>query len=416
MIGNLCRLLCALALAAGSPGAEPRFLGACSVPPESRDHNNETIGAIGSGVTYDAKQNVYLFVSDRGPGDGEIDYRPRFDSARVELIKGKLTFELGDTTLLRAADGKFMTGLKPRGSENHPALPDGRWCIDPEAIAIAQDDSIYIADEYGPFLYQFHRDGTMIRCIKPPDHYLPKTDGGIVDFGERGAVVAGRIANRGFEGMALTPDGSKAVLILQSGLAQDGGKDSPATRILVIDLLSEAAIAEHDYQFASLDEINRPGKRPSPRHLKQDDLSVSELLAIDDHRFLVLERDNGGANGSLQPKPAIHKCIYLIDLAGATNRLSNKDETFRRPVRKTLVLDLLRTERNDPAMTNDKLAAKWEGLALTPPGADGQRRLLVTSDNDFLNPALFIDGRVVPFPRAKRPLATQLILYQLTLP
>ena len=110
---------------------------------DALDRANETLGGIGSGLAYDAKENVVFAVSDRGPGDGTIDYSPRFDILRVTQSgedKSKLDIEVVKTVLLHDRDGKELTGLAPEVSDKPlPQLRDGRVCIDPEAIALAPD-------------------------------------------------------------------------------------------------------------------------------------------------------------------------------------------------------------------------------------------------------------------------------------
>lgn len=357
-----------------------KFVASGEVPPDQRDREGETIGAIGSAAAYDAKADTFFFATDRGPGDGTVDFRPRVQEARVKVSGRRLELEFVSTILLRDPSGRFLTGLTPDSHEqDHPQMRDGRWCIDPEGIALAPDGTLYLSDEYGPFLYQFRRDGAMLRFLRPPAEYLPRTADGSLEFGEEGKLVSGRVVNRGFEGLTLSPDGTKAFMILQSGLVQDGGKDSPTTRILCLDLASGKSLGEYRYPFDQVAKV------------KQDDLSVSELQALNDHEFLVLERDNRGADGSDKAKKPRHKVIYRIDLS--------------RPGEKKLVADLVAAG----AVFGDGFAAKWEGLALSPAG------LLVTSDNDFLFPRLMLGGKEVSFPKAKLAQATQLLLFDLNL-
>src|ERR1043165_3657287 len=64
------------------------------------DKANETMGGIGSGLAYDPKENVVVAVSDRGPGDGTVDYCPRFDVLRVNQSannKSRLNVEVVKT-------------------------------------------------------------------------------------------------------------------------------------------------------------------------------------------------------------------------------------------------------------------------------------------------------------------------------
>jgi hypothetical protein len=404
-----------------------------SIPANAVDKANETIGAIGSGLAYDAKENVVFAVSDRGPGDGSIDYCPRFDVLRVERSpqnKGELKIEVLKTVLLHDRDGKEMTGLAPQVSDKPlPQMRDGRVCIDPEAIALAPDGTVYISDEYGPMLYQFNRDGKMIRFIGPPANYLPRAADGKIDY-ESKNIASGRVSNHGFEGMALSADGKQAALILQNGLIQDGGKNARLTRMLVVDLATAQPVAEYAYEFPDAEsmELNRSQRKHN--RVKQNDLSISELTTLDPSRFLALERDNFGANGDIDFKTPVYKCIFVADVGQATNLLSIANRPYDQlpgtpnfkalfpndkvvPAGKKLLVNF--AEPPAPLAPND-FAAKWEGVTLLPVSNSGDRQMLIGCDNDFLNPSLKIKGRDVPFPRSKRPVATTFLLFDLHLP
>src|SRR5438874_2577700 len=237
-VAVLFSVVLAVYVVRSATGETAQLIARGKIEADALDKANETIGGVGSGLAYDGKDNVVLAVSDRGPGDGTVDYCPRFDVLRVNQSAEKndrLSIEVLKTVLLRDRDGKEMTGLKPEISEKPlPQLRDGRVCIDPEAIAIAPDGTLYISDEYGPMLYQFDREGRMIRFIAPPTNYLPRNSDGKIDFGSE-KIVSGRVHNHGFEGLALSSDGKLATLILQSGLIQDGGKYARLSRMLVID-------------------------------------------------------------------------------------------------------------------------------------------------------------------------------------
>lgn len=418
-------LLAALTLNA----QQMHFVASGSIAADQRDLENETIGGIGSGLAYDAAADVYLAISDRGPGDGRIDYRPRFDTFTLKTTALGLQPTLTATTLLRTTEGAAMSGLTPnvKGSAA-PLLADGRRCIDPEAIALAADGTLYIADEYGPFVYQFKRDGTLLRWLEPPANYRPRTAEGAVVSGNQKPVVSGRVPNHGFEGLALSPDSKIATVILQSGLIQDGGKSARFTRILSLEIASGKPVAEYAYLMEDAEEINRREKDPKKDRVKQDDLGISELTAVNDHQFLVLERDNHGANGAVKTKTPRLKAVYLIDLNGATNLLSLTGQPYSQlpgsaqyrplvpepgiiPVQKTKLLNFASLLPH-----NKPLAAKWEGIALTPVANDGHRTMLIACDNDFLNPTLKIAGKTIPFPRAEKAVATTFLEFDLKLP
>jgi hypothetical protein len=115
---------------------------------------------------------------------------------------------------------------------------------------------------------------------------------------------------------------------------------------------------------------------------------VNEIVAINDHQFLVVERDGKGGN------EAVFKKIFLIDLTNATD-ISNIEGLPQTgtpggvtPVTKTEFINLLA-----PAfgLAGATFPEKIEGLAFGPDLADGRHLLWVTSDNDLnaANPNYF---------------------------
>jgi hypothetical protein len=123
---------------------------------------------------------------------------------------------------------------------------------------------------------------------------------------------------------------------------------------------------------------------------------VNELLAINDHEFLVLERDNR----TLRPTPPNTaqspnlKRIYKIDLDKEDlTDVSDIDSLPKDavagpdivPVTKTLFLDLLDPSYKVSATQTikDVIAEKIEGLAWGPRLKDGRLVLYVFSDNDL---------------------------------
>ncbi len=107
-----------------------------------------------------------------------------------------------------------------------------------------------------------------------------------------------RRANRGMEGLTITPDQKTLVGIMQStmDLPTKAVNKSTLTRIVTINL-ETGKVAQYLYR----QEI--------------DANSNSAIIAINDHEFLVLERDGK----FLKDDPNIMKHVYRIDLNDATN-------------------------------------------------------------------------------------------------
>jgi hypothetical protein len=220
---------------------------------------------------------------------------------------------------------------------------------------------VFISDEYGPYVYQFDRaTGQRVKSFQLPANLY------VSNLSPQGAVeisgnTSGRVANKGMEGLAITPDGKTLVGIMQAELIQD---PKNLLRIVTIDI---ATGATHEFGY-----------------LLSTGSGVSDIVAINDHQFLVDERDgNGLGNGNA----AKVKQLFEIDLTGATDitNLTGAAATAA-AVKKSLVLDLV-SALNANGIPSDQIPAKIEGLAF---GQDIEvngmleHTLFVSNDNDFV--------------------------------
>ena len=111
----------------------------------------------------------------------------------------------------------------------------------------------------------------------------------------------------------------------------------------------------------------------------------SELLALNNHEFLVLERDGKGLGDGSK---AVIKQIWKLDLAGATDigDLSGAANLQPFAVTKTLFLDIAATLMA-AGFSDTQIPAKLEGMAFGDDVViDGVTRhtLYIANDNDFL--------------------------------
>jgi hypothetical protein len=185
---------------------------------------------------------------------------------------------------------------------------------------------------------------------------------------------SGRTANKGMEGLAITPDGSTLVGIMQAALIQDaneGGDAANLLRIVVIDIASGDVTHQYAYKLTT-------------------GSGVSEVLALNNHEFLVDERDGRGREGgnNLTSNDARVKQVFKIDLDGAID-ITGMDGTtaVANAVAKTLFLDIVQVLVNNGFSATFDIPSKMEGLTF---GRDVTRRgqtfhtLWVANDNDFV--------------------------------
>ncbi len=326
-------------------------------------------GGFGSDLTYTGHDNVFLAAPDRGPFDGltDVPYLDRFYFLHITTDLGA-PFPNIRTQLLET---RFF---KDYGNQNFVgAAGDFEERLDPEGIRVGPNGNFYISDEYGPYIFEFNRQGHLVRRLEVPNKFFidnPSSDPNTELLGN----TAGRQANRGMEGLAISPDGTTLFGIMQNALLQDHGLTPGTTdrlglnnRILKINLSTGET---HEYVYV-LDAINR-GQ------------GVCEILAINDHEFLVIERDNR-SNLQTPPQAPTRKTIYKINLNGSTD-VSDVESlpagalpAGTVPVSKTLFINLLDADLNLAATIPEKI----EGLAWGPDLADGRHVLYVISDNDL---------------------------------
>ena len=336
-------------------------------------------GGFGSDLAYTGHDNVYIAAPDRGPFDGLTDtpYIDRFHFLHITTELGapfpNIRTTLLDSRLLKNEFGQAFVGATSAfGANDVETLR-----LDPEGIRVSPAGTFYISDEYGPYVFEFDRQGHLQRRIELASKYSiasPNKDANLELLNNS----AGRQANRGMEGLAVSPDGTTLFGMMQNALIQDHGLVPGTTdrlglnnRIVKIDLLT-GETSEYVYV---LEAINR-GQ------------GTCEILAINDHQFLVLERDNR-SNLQTPPQAPTRKKIYKIDLTGATD-VANVASLPAGPlpaeivpVAKTLFIDLLDPVFNLALTIPEKL----EGLSFGPDLPDGRHLLYVISDND-LNPSL----------------------------
>lgn len=262
-------------------------------------------GGFGSGLAFDGQ--YFYVLTDRGPNiDGaesndKIFPKPDFTPQVARLSSDGKGFKLDRVILLQDETGKNLTGIpNPSDSggtgENAYDLsgkqlaPDPKG-IDPEGIAVAKDGSFWVADEYGPHLIHFDSNGKAIEWLNP--------FGSGVGGKKLPEVYKNRRPNRGMEGLTLTPDQKYLVGIMQSPLLnpnKDVQKTATVCRILFYELAT-GKFKEYLYP------------------LEGTGTAVSEIVAITDTTFLVLERD-GKTPGE---DKEVTKKIYKIDTAAATD-------------------------------------------------------------------------------------------------
>ena len=373
------------------------------IPGESTDLavgcgvNINRLGGFFSDLYYDRHQNLYYGLIDRGPGGGTIPYDTRVEkfSLDVNATTGAISgFKLLDTILLTNA-GKNYNGLNPN-LQNGDSSKVG-LSLDPEGFAIAPNGNFYIADEYGPSINEFSASGSLVRSFTTPNNLLPRDATGLNFVAGRPIVISGRQDNRGYEGVTLSPDGSKLFALLQDPLVNEGGtsaspdgRRSRNLRLVEFDTKTGDNTGQYIYQLEDISTINDriPGTANDFTATQQGrSIGISAITALNNSEFLVLERDNRGfgVDDPTAANPIGSKRVYKINLDGATNvRDTSLAGTNVLPVginavSKSLFLDIADALKTSGSTIPEKI----EGLAIGPQLTDGSYALLIGTDNDF---------------------------------
>ena len=321
---------------------------------------NTPVNAFGglSAIDYTGQSDRYVVLSDRGAGDGAASFPCRFHQVllKVDPTNRSVDVQLESTSMLKDAQGGSLTGSLAvlKSWDRSSRCPS----YDPEGIRCMGQSGVVISDEYGPHIDLFGFDGQFKKSFRVPEIFA-------LSEKKDPPFAIGAFTNRGFEGVAISPDGRKIIAATQGPLVQDGRIENNKcfglwTRWVVIDTDS-----------GDCKQWVYP--------LEDESTGVSEVLWVDDHQFLVLERD------STFGEAAKIKRIYLVDSTHVSDVTEIKSLRQGPPkgtemLRKNLMIDLL-----DPSygFVGVDAPEKPEGITWGPKLADGRRVLVVCFDNDF---------------------------------
>ena len=296
--------------------------------PHKLQYQSTTVGGL-SGMDYDPASGTYYLLSD----DGGSVSPPRFYTARIALAADRLgDVELTGVTLLQG-----LSAPDPEAIRWHAPSQSLLWTSEGNAVRFT-----------APALYQTRMDGTLQRTYGMSAMF---------DFG----LQSGSRINKTLEGLAITPDGQTAWLAMEAALRQDGPEptlEAPGgpCRFTQIDIATGKTLRQIAYVP---DAIVRAPIPPSA----DADNGVVEILMLDAHRMLVLER---AYMAGLGDKHRNSMRLYAIDTRQATDTLSITalKPGNHTPAAKTLVADFA----SFPALTR---LDNTEGMCWGPHLANG---------------------------------------------
>ncbi|NJB81297.1 esterase-like activity of phytase family protein [Wenyingzhuangia aestuarii] len=323
-------------------------------------------GGFGSAATaHPTNAGEFYALTDRGAnikfGSNKIfptpDYTPRIghfkllENGTVEMIAEILFKDPSGNNISGRPnpEGYGATGEKAYAEDQTTLLAEDKFGLDSEGLVALKDGTFWVSDEYGPHIAHFDANGVQLERISPKN----------IGDGTRKlpAVFGRRWANRGMEGLAITPDETTLVGIMQSTLYNPSKAevaDFTITRIVTFDIATGAT-----KQY-----LHKQEKAKN---------SNSEIVALSNTEFLIVERDGLFTKDT----PDVQKHIYKIDISNATDISDATDsldgklvngktieqctwtelETAGiKPVTKTLAVDLKEALGDYP---HDKLEGIW---------------------------------------------------------
>lgn len=336
-------------------------------------------GGFGSGAAaHPTRKGEFYVITDRGPNTDYLNGKkfpaPNFTPSIMHFkINAEGNIEIIQYIKLKNPSGQPITGLpnpSGMGSTGETAydvsgnvLGTDNYGLDSESIVAAADGTFWVSDEYGPHIVHYNAEGVELERISPIG----------VNTGPRKlpAVLAKRRANRGMEGLCITPDGKTLVGTIQSMMyvpTKALATNTTLTRIVTFDI---ATGQTRQYLYKQNGGASD---------------SVCDITAISSTEFLVIERDgNFGSQGGT-------KKVYRINISGASDvngtdisavdglKINNKaleqstwDEITSagiKPVSKILAVDLVAKLGYE----HDK----FEGIVYL-----GNNKIAVFNDDDF---------------------------------
>ncbi|MEE9349333.1 MAG: esterase-like activity of phytase family protein [Flavobacteriaceae bacterium] len=319
-------------------GMELRFIGE-QLLPENTFYNETEVGGLSS-IDY-AKGKYYLISDDKK--------KTRF--YEMDLIFNEKTFsEIEITNVIYISNED--KGLDPEGLRFDESTGNFYWISEG-----------FIRDGVSPSIYEIDTQGKSLSQTPTPKMFHARDS----NYGPR--------KNGTFEGLSLSNDKKHLWIAMELPLIQDGEKPQLKEgkypiRVSKIDKKTGELI----YQFAY--NLNKTPRDSNPKGRFSVN-GVSEILVLDDNRFLVVERafSKGHKDGGNTIK------IFLVNSSKATNitnmdSLKNADYTL---ATKTLVFDF----DNIRSKLTNGIIDNIEGITFGPKLDNGNKTLILVTDNNF---------------------------------
>lgn len=331
-----------------------------------------------SGVLKGPRSNTFRFLVDNGFGGRansadallrmyavRVDFRTRQGGrgtvSPADWKTGRALTQFSAESRLGLNDAAHQIGLPiqadlanyygiPANAAVDTAIRAGRLLtgadLDIESVRRDKQGNYWFGDEFGPYLVKTNEHGKVLRAaiplpgVRAPEHVAV----------QQGAEAANLGGSGGFEGMAINASGTRLYTLLEKTVAGDPAR---TLRINEFDLSSEA------YTGAMW-------RYP----LETEGTAIGDMTAVDDRRFIVIERNGATATGGGTPL----KRLYLVDLSGVASGGT---------VGKTLLVDLMAVADPHDLNRDGSLSFSLPYTTIEDVLILDAHTLLVVNDNNF---------------------------------
>jgi hypothetical protein len=230
-----------------------------------------------------------------------------------------------------------------------PSIKFGRLLtgadLDTESVRQDKNCNLWFGDEFGPYLVKTDISGTVLRSEIPlPGVYAPENKNVLA-----GTATANLPGSGGFEGMAINASGDKLYTLLEKTVAGD-----PAKMLRLNEFDIDTETFNGITYFYPLDA---------------NGTNIGDMTAIDDERFIVIERNGATATGGTP-----FKKLFVADIGGVANG---------GVVKKTELVDLMNIADPHDLNGDGKTTFTFPYVTIENVLILDAQTLLVINDNNF---------------------------------
>lgn len=353
---------------------------------ESKGYVGRNYPGIGSGLIRVPNQiNEFYMLTDRGPnfdnvnGAGKVYGKifpiENFAPAIVHVKLENKTIVVINSIPIVDSLGNSVTGISNNKDDETPfdinerVIPYRPGGLDTEAIQLLPDGNFLISEEYGPSILVVSPKGQVLMRYLPKGKANKDTPYPVKD--SLPEIFKNRRSNRGFESLALSPDGKTAYAILQSPMGDPKSpqySDSRVVRMLRLDCRNPL-----DIKVTGMFLVLQSNMSDYPATSKQADLKFSDAAMLSDTQILLLERATKKVK------------LIVADLKNATNILDLPISLSLLPEEKSESLDTFNIKPAETSIAFNSVDVffdldtdKLEGMAVLTPSV-----VALSNDNDF---------------------------------